>query len=380
MEVGMYANDTSCKSHSEMKKPECGSKNSTQCVEDFKNQSCSNTTTPEFQERCAPTLTFCYVRVNRECRSFWHVEASKKDDETMVPRRHRVGDVLNPNHPHTMVNKTHWSYDKPQNWAKTYPLCGGEKQSPVNIDRAKLTYWGNESVWEKVHHVALPNRSLTNTGHGLQVNGHFGKLTINGTDYQMRQFNMHFPSEHKVDGKSFAGELQFSHQAVGAKGTEKLLMFSVFFIDGDDNEFLDTLGFKEKLPVPGLNVSIVGEIDPYEAFADQIDNQFYRYEGSLTTPPCTEGVKWFVFEEPAEVSKRQVRMFKKLFPNPRNNRPSQWLNDRMVEKNVLELVRPPKELGIKDSQIVPWYFWLIAGTIVLVVSAVVVVGCYRVNS
>mmetsp|Transcript_22371 Transcript_22371/g.48836 ORF Transcript_22371/g.48836 Transcript_22371/m.48836 type:complete len:621 (+) Transcript_22371:175-2037(+) len=379
LEVGLYATDKSCKSFKPMEKPECGSKNATACVEDFKSLKCPNATTAEFQDRCAATLTFCHVRVGRECRGFW--EASHSASEKMIPRRHRVMDTLNPHHSHSGAgNHSTWSYESPQHWSQTFPMCAGEKQSPINIDRAKVTYWANESVWEKVQHNALANRTLRNTGHSLQVNGRFGELTVNGTTYEMRQFHLHFPSEHKVDGKKFVGEVHFVHQAVGATGTSGLLVFAILLIQGERSAFLDTLGFQSKLPPSGLNVTIAGEIDPYEAFADQIDNQFYRYEGSLTTPPCTEGVRWFVFEEPAEVTSKQVKAFKKLFPRPQNDRPTQWLNDRMVEKNVLELVKPPKALGIKDKHVVPWYFWVIAGTIVVVVATVLVVGCTRVYS
>mmetsp|Transcript_57539 Transcript_57539/g.130482 ORF Transcript_57539/g.130482 Transcript_57539/m.130482 type:complete len:628 (-) Transcript_57539:115-1998(-) len=357
---------------------DCESKNASSCYEEFGKLGCPQIPAQAFQAKCGNTMAHCFKHVTGVCSGNWNRRETKPDP--LVPRRPRITHALDPLSGHKLdPNMTLWSYKTPMKWQDSWPTCGGEMQSPINIDKRKLMYWGNESMWERIHHNALGNRTLRNTGHGLQVNGDFGHFTVNHTTYHARQFNFHFPSEHQIDGKAFAGELQIIHQKKGATGSEGLLIFAVLFVFGEQNQFLQDLGFKaDNLPLGGINASIAGEIDPYAEFQDQLDNQFFRYDGSMTAPPCTEGVKWYVFEEPAEVSKSQVRAFKELFPNPRNNRPTQWLNDRLVEMNVLEIVQPPPFTGKNGQTLgIPWFFWLLIIVVVLLVVGAVAVGISR---
>jgi carbonic anhydrase len=219
----------------------------------------------------------------------------------------------------------HWDYkgdDGPQNWgslAPEYALCGtGLQQSPIDIQRV---YTGSDP---RIQFNYKPSRlRVVNNGHTIQVNYDPGSsIKIDDHTYELLQFHFHTPSEHKLNGQTFDMELHFVHKS--AEGT--LAVVGVFLQRGAVNEALQDLW--EHLP------SLAGEERSYQTVminaADLLPSTatYYLYSGSLTTPPCTEGVRWNVIASPLPISDAQVTTFKRLFPF--NARPVQPLNDRFV--------------------------------------------------
>lgn len=97
---------------------------------------------------------------------------------------------------------------------------------------------------------------------------------------------------------------------------------------------MNDIGFSGDLPAKGSPAAIAGDVDLSAVFADALAGDFYRYDGSLTTPPCSETVNWFVMATPMTASAAQIAKFKAAFPDPMNNRPVQALNDRSVFKSA----------------------------------------------
>jgi len=183
--------------------------------------------------------------------------------------------------------------------------------------------------------------SLWNTGHNLQVDGplndNLGYLALGEVKYFARQFHLHFPSEHRFDGYNLDAELHIVHQRENATGNDGLLVIAILYKEGEENVFLNDIGFDGELPHPHSNkkdseAPIGRTIDVAESHV-QLAGPFFHYVGSLTTPPCTEGVKWFVVEEVATVSVSQMRQFEARYP--RNNRPTQPTNGRCVDEGGL---------------------------------------------
>mmetsp|Transcript_62413 Transcript_62413/g.135506 ORF Transcript_62413/g.135506 Transcript_62413/m.135506 type:complete len:1139 (-) Transcript_62413:437-3853(-) len=225
-----------------------------------------------------------------------------------------------------------WDYVVPQCWPSQYPDCGGSRQSPVNIDTSKLAgLVGGEVLRDVVQYETVLEGSMQNNGHGLQVDGSFGNITVDGSVYAVLQFHVHFPSEHAVDGRLFAGEMHIVHQRLGSTGNNHLLVIALLFEFGSVNPFLMKLGLR-----PGATSEIGASMARFSLAAElgtQLEGGFYHYDGSLTTPPCSETVKWFVLDKRQTVSIEQVNAFKNLYPDPANNRPIQLLNGRPVVKS-----------------------------------------------
>jgi len=244
-----------------------------------------------------------------------------------------------------------WAYDNTEEWEDAYPDCAGDSQSPIdiNLDTA-VDSKGHQPLVDRIHYEALgPNAGLKvlNNGHAIKIAGHFGSLDLPDGSYAVRQLHFHFPSEHSIDGVLAAGEMQIVHQRVGAQGTDGIAIVSVLLhdsemlqADGEGKElgFFSDLGFgavlpqqKQMMDLPADTVFNIGDI-----FSSQIAGSYYHYGGSLTRPPCTESVHWYILETPAPISRSMVNNFKVLFPSPMNNRPIQPLNDRDVWLNKIK--------------------------------------------
>jgi len=118
----------------------------------------------------------------------------------------------------------------------------------------------------------------------------------------------------------------------------KFVVLGFLFEEGEANTFLESLDWATSLlPGPGKEIFLNTTVDIKSHFAEQMAGDFYRYDGSLTTPPCTEGVHWFVATKLATVSTAQIEAFKKIFPNPMNNRPIQPRNGRTLAFNSLSV-------------------------------------------
>jgi carbonic anhydrase len=224
-----------------------------------------------------------------------------------------------------LVFAQHWSYSGeagPDNWSKldeAFVMCGlGQNQSPIDLDG----FVESEMGPLKLDYRAGAMDILSN-GHAVQVDYRAGStLTVHGRRFELKQFHFHTPSENHVRGQSFPLEAHLVH--ADANGT--LAVVSVLFGEGSPNPLLAELwkqmpgAVGEKMPLPAhLNVN--GLLPK--------SRDYYRYNGSLTTPPCSEGVLWMVMKEPATVSRDQVEKVASVLGFA-NNRPLQPANARPI--------------------------------------------------
>jgi carbonic anhydrase len=220
----------------------------------------------------------------------------------------------------------HWSYGGeggPEHWselsAENMPCAVGAQQSPINISGAMTaSVSAPQPQW-----MAARGGMVVNTGHTIQVDvADAGGITLDGKDYTLKQFHFHHPSEHTIDGKQFPLEVHFVHAAKDGD----LAVVGVMFLEGSANPNLDAIW--STAPVKEGKAAVAFEIDPSKFVA--ADSSAFRYEGSLTTPPCSETVHWTVMAAPQTISPSQVAAFSTLFPW--NARPVQPLNRRYVLK------------------------------------------------
>jgi carbonic anhydrase len=218
----------------------------------------------------------------------------------------------------------HWEYtgdDGPTHWSTLAPefaACAGRNQSPIDLDNF---------IEAELPPIAFDYKAgghdVVNNGHTIQVNYDAGSsISIDDDTFALKQFHFHAPSENHIDGKSFPIEAHFVH--ADAKGD--LAVVAVMFEQGDNNPALDTLW--ARLPgKEGDPQALSPEIAAAELLPGNRD--YYRYEGSLTTPPCSEGVRWLVLKHPVPVSAQQIDRLTKALGHP-NNRPVQPVGARVV--------------------------------------------------
>ncbi|OSM02309.1 putative carbonate dehydratase [Magnetofaba australis IT-1] len=164
-------------------------------------------------------------------------------------------------------------------------------------------------------------KEVINNGHTIQANLSAGsELAVDNMRFELRQFHFHSPSENQFDGVSYPLEAHFVH--VGPKG--ELAVVGVMFRLGAENAELAKIW--AKLPESGEKATVEA-VDPNLLLPASRD--YYRFSGSLTTPPCSEGVRWLMMKEPLTLSSKQVDQFVNLMGGP-NNRPIQPLNARRV--------------------------------------------------
>jgi carbonic anhydrase len=219
----------------------------------------------------------------------------------------------------------HWGYSGttgPDSWGRLagdYHLCGaGTMQSPVDI-AGGFSATGEPIVFD----YRLTPLSIVHNGHSVQVNYQPGSgITVAGERYELLQFHFHTPSEHAVEGQQAAMEMHLVHKnAAGA-----LAVVGVMMEAGSENpalrEIWDRLPIEESAAKTHERV-LINARDLLPA-----DTGYYRYMGSLTTPPCSEGVNWYVLTHPIQAGIEQVSKFAKA-AGP-NNRPLQPKNHRLV--------------------------------------------------
>jgi carbonic anhydrase len=229
---------------------------------------------------------------------------------------------------------THWTYEGekgPRFWGKLAPefsLCAdGHSQSPVDIAKTspallpKLRAKFSPANLRIVHHEHLADE--INNGHTIQVNYSEGDtFTIGDTNYELIQFHFHAPSEHTIQGKHYPMEIHFVHKSPSGA----LAVIGVFIAQGAHNAAFDPIW--SNLP------TVKGVESHFEHVQVNVDDllphshKSYRYDGSLTTPPCSEGVKWIVMKSPIQLSTEQIGRFTALIKG--NNRPVQPLNHRVT--------------------------------------------------
>lgn len=218
-----------------------------------------------------------------------------------------------------------WGYTGPNGsvrWGDLEPsfsLCkSGMRQSPINI----VTFYQETMPSLEADYRPVP-LTVTNTGNTMRVGYAPGSgFSVDGFRYELRRIEFHTPSEHYMDGASWPMEAQFVHQ--GSDGS--LAIIAVMMKIGKQNPTF--AGMLQNLPA---NAGAVRKVDSVSFLADALmpeNLDYYAYDGSLTSPPCSEGVRWFVLKDPVEVSEGQIKAFQARFPF--NARPVQPLNGRVV--------------------------------------------------
>jgi len=230
----------------------------------------------------------------------------------------------------TAQTATPWDYlgkYGPQAWGKldpAYKACSeGREQSPVDIRGARL----NKALQPiEFHYIAGPV-TLENNGHTIVVHVDPGSYILaGGVRYNLVEFDFHHPSEEAVKGKLTDMDVQLLHKSADGK----LAIVAVRLSEARDfpNAVLATLW--QKLPATaGATEKIVSMVNAGGLLP--ADPGYWTYMGSLSTPPCTEGVRWFVFEQPLSISRSQLEAFAAMFKV--NSRPLQDPHGRRIEAN-----------------------------------------------
>jgi len=221
----------------------------------------------------------------------------------------------------------HWGYEGeagPARWGELSPefgACGtGKNQSPINLEGFTE---GDLSRFEKTYRAGPA--VIENNGHTVQINTQPGSyLTLDNKRFELKQFHFHSPSENQIEGKSFPLEAHLVHQ--DAQGN--LAVVAVMFEAGKGNPFLAEI-WSDIPKQAGESIKLANSVNVQDLLPSSSD--YYRFNGSLTTPPCTEGVRWLVMKQPVEISKQQLKQFTSAIHSP-NNRPVQPVNARMVIK------------------------------------------------
>jgi len=224
--------------------------------------------------------------------------------------------------PATYLPQEYWKYG-PENWGTIpqYALCStGRSQSPINIDTNKVSSGGPQSIQfsYRPSDVRLISNDFT-----FQIDVPQGSsMIVDGINYQLMNVTFHMPSEHTINSKPYYMEIQLVHYN---SNTGKWAIASIFVNEGSqDNSALAPIWFS--MPSPPYNWAEVKNFDLNTLIP--LDKRVYSYTGSITTPPCTEGINWYIFAAPIELSRSQIERYRSIYPY--NARPIQPLNDRTI--------------------------------------------------
>ncbi|GGM23810.1 carbonic anhydrase [Paraliobacillus quinghaiensis] len=223
-----------------------------------------------------------------------------------------------------------WSYSGetgPNFWGdldSAYQTCSkGANQSPINIDTTNVIRNAKLKLGNIQFHYKPSHLTLTNNGKTIVAvpDKQENTLLIGNEKYFLKQLHFHHQSEHELDHKKFPLEIHFVHK--NKKG--EIVVVGVFVEEGTSNTASKKLF--ESLPQKKGSKKVLKE-DVNLLNLLPKDRSLYMYDGSLTTPPCTEDVKWLLFKEQIEISTELIKEFADLYPA--NYRPLQNLNDRKV--------------------------------------------------
>jgi len=217
-----------------------------------------------------------------------------------------------------------WGYEGaigPDHWAELSPdyvlASEGRHQSPIDISGASV-----EEMPEVEFHYHPAVIDLVYNGHTIEEKEDLQScIEVEGTTYVLEQFHFHSPSEHTIDGKHSAMEMHLVHKS--AEG--EIAVVGVMIEEGAENEAFAPIWRM----LPDMEHPTVKAERTVDAAALLPENQaYYRYDGSFTTPPCTENVLWMVMLEPVSLSSEQIGLFRGVIQG--NNRPVQPLNERSI--------------------------------------------------
>jgi len=226
-----------------------------------------------------------------------------------------------------------WGYSgdtDPAHWGDLNPeffMCkDGKNQSPINIDKTNIVLANGLEDIEFSY--TTKAKDALNNGHTIKVDVESGSyVKIDGLEFELKQFHFHSPSENEINGKNFPLEAHFVHQSKDGA----LAVVAVMYKEGTQNKTLKK--------ICSTIFSNIHKVHACKLTAEDINKllpknkDYYRFSGSLTTPPCSEGVRWIVLKEYLEIDKSQVEKFVNVMMKGHNNRPVQPLNARKVLKN-----------------------------------------------
>ncbi|XVE59074.1 hypothetical protein DITRI_Ditri05aG0015700 [Diplodiscus trichospermus] len=220
----------------------------------------------------------------------------------------------------------------PARWGEIHPnwsLCSnGTMQSPIDMSNERVKIVSHLGRLKKSYRPT--NATLKNSGHDIMVEwkGDAGAIEINGTEYVLQQCHWHSPSEHTINGRRFDLELHLFHQSTDGKNAVIGIMYKI----GSPDPFLSSL-MDHLTAITNITdgETVVGVVNPRDIkFGSR---KYYRYMGSLTTPPCTENVVWSIVREVRTVTREQVRLLRVAVHDASftNARPLQPINKRSIQ-------------------------------------------------
>ncbi|KAF0898718.1 hypothetical protein E2562_009328 [Oryza meyeriana var. granulata] len=219
----------------------------------------------------------------------------------------------------------------PAKWAtlqKDWAVCGdGKRQSPIDITTVEPQK--EKAPLQQAYKAGAA--TMQNRGHDFMLkwkDGN-GKLTVQGKEYTLQQVHWHAPSEHTINGTRFEAEMHMVHE--DPSKARAVISVLISTKAGQPSKLLTEMGpyFKKLAGKEKGEEEVKQPVDP-STWVDKTSG-YYRYDGSLTTPPCTEGVIWTIMSKIADASKEQIDLFKSVTKRVEPNaRPAQKLNDRIV--------------------------------------------------
>ncbi|SFB23558.1 carbonic anhydrase [Azotobacter beijerinckii] len=223
-------------------------------------------------------------------------------------------------------DKPDWTYEGhtgAEHWGNLhadYATCRrGQAQSPIDIQHTTVA--GGELPAIAFKYAESPAR-VANNGHTVQIDfDSAGHIKLGDDNYTLHQFHFHTPSEERLNGEHYPLVAHMVHRSDAGE----LAVVAVLFKEGEKHEALERVFAAMPAKIHG-KVELAEDFHPAHLLPE--DQDYYHYIGSLTTPPCTEGVRWHVLKQPVEVSAEQIAAFKQLYPM--NARPLQPLNGRTV--------------------------------------------------
>lgn len=231
----------------------------------------------------------------------------------------------------TPVHEAHWEHtgeNGPENWANLKPefstCANGVRQSPIHIMESDAIL-GEAEVLKFDYKPS--GGSIINNGHTVQVDlAGNNTLYVRGSAYKLIQFHFHHPAEEKVNYKGFSMVAHLVHK--NEQG--QLAVVAVLIDPGEANPVVQQIWTRMPLDVNDRVGMPAGLLDVAQILPT--DQHYYQFIGSLTTPPCTEGVLWLVLKQPMTVSREQLKLFTHLYPM--NARPTQPLNGRLIRESM----------------------------------------------
>lgn len=232
-------------------------------------------------------------------------------------------------------HQAYWSYEEetvletPANVDSVYEACTkGEAQSPINIETTRI------EETNKAEDIAInyeeDSFSLLNDGYTIKAIAETknNSIIVGGEDFKLMEIHFHNPSEHQLEGSHYEMEAHLVHK----NNEGELAVVGLFIENGEMNTVLSDMWALLPEEVTESYIAVDDPINLVNLLPTELN--IFQYLGSLTTPPCTEGVQWYIIEQPIQMSNEQIFQFANIFSN--NSRPIQSMNNRKVYELMIE--------------------------------------------